>query len=218
MRAIWTEANHALQIDCLWPDSQQANRPAPHDPAGRARTLLLAQEVKNLMDDKLSIASDDQTKCPSPDKMSDQQLNKYVRNGFTKFLSEMRPYLIELQTRWHQRRIRGRPFLSYTNWDDYCAAELNYTGRHVNRIISGEALPKPRKAIATRTAKAAKEQQPTLVWTDHDFIHKGAQAIKQLLHPLESDPPRYMRVAAAIAEEITGDAFTPKPGEVVRPN
>ena len=153
--------------------------------------------------------NDSRTKCPIPDKMSDRALVNYVGKQFTKFLLEMRPYLIEVHTRFLQRKATSRPFLGYTDWDKFCLSFFNYTGRHVRRIISGDGLPKSRKQLqAVRKQQAAK--QPTLsdtaVWTDHDFIHKATQSIKQILQPLESDPTRYSKVAAAISEEITGGA------------
>jgi hypothetical protein len=139
--------------------------------------------------------------------MSDRQLVNFVGKQFTKFLLEMRPYLIEVHKRFIEKKAIGKPFLDYTDWDKFCVEFFNYTGRHVRRIISGEGLPKPpRKRLAPATPKRQTISLVT-VWTDHDFIHKAAQSIKQILHPLESDPARYSKVAAAVAEEITGDAF-----------
>ncbi len=139
--------------------------------------------------------------------MSDSQLVNYIGRQFTKFLLEMRPYLIEVHTRFIQKRAAGRPFLGYTDWDKFCPDFFNYTGRHVRRIINGEGLPKPRKTLPLTTPKRQTVSlSKTAVWTDHDFIHKCAQSIKEILQPLESDPPRYAKVADAIAEEITGDA------------
>jgi hypothetical protein len=154
---------------------------------------------------------DTRTKCPNPDKMSDRQLVNFVGKQFTKFLFEMRPYLIEVHTRFIQKKSTGHPFLGHTDWDKFCVEFFNYTGRHVRRIISGEGLPKPpRKRESPTLSKIGRTPSSislVTVWTDHDFIHKAAQSIKQILHPLESDPARYSKVAAAIAEEITGDAF-----------
>ncbi len=76
------------------------------------------------------------TKCPSPDKMSDSQLVNYIGRQFTKFLLEMRPYLIEVHTRFIQKKATRRPFLGYTDWDKFCPDFFNYTGRHVRRISS----------------------------------------------------------------------------------
>src|SRR6266481_7800370 len=162
------------------------------------------------MSDKLTTASssaESRTKCPTPDGMTDRALVNYVGKQFTKFLLEMRPYLIEVHTRFLTRKAKGRPFLGYTDWDKFCIDFFHYTGRHVRRIINGEGLRKPPKHLpaAEQSASPKSKLQETVVWTDHDFVHKCAQHIKQVLRALESDPRRYAKVAAAIAEEITGD-------------
>jgi hypothetical protein len=156
---------------------------------------------------------DTRTKCPNPDKMSDKQLVNYVGKRFSKFLLEMRPYLIEVHTRFIQKKATRQPLLGYRDWDRFCLDFFGYTSRHVRRIISGEALPKPPKKSlsASGPALASAPLPNTVVWTDHDFIHKGAQAIKQILHPLEADGPRYAKVAQAIADEITGDTVKTAP-------
>jgi hypothetical protein len=140
--------------------------------------------------------------------MSDRQLVNYVGKQITKFLFEMRPYLIEVHTRFLQKKVEGHPFLDYTDWDKFCLEFFNYTGRHVRRIISGEGLPKRRKrklpAATVPANNLSDDLSDKMVWTDHDYIHKCAQSIKQILKPLESDPPRYAKVAAQVAEEITG--------------
>ena len=152
-------------------------------------------------------AAESRTKCPTPDEMSDQALVNYVGKQFTKFLLEMRPYLIEVHTRFLTKKAKGRPFLGYTDWDKFCVDFFHYTGRHVRRIINGEGLRKrPKHLAAAEQPAGSKSRLPEAsVWTDHDFIHKCSQTIKQVLRPLESDPMRYAKVAAAIAEEITGD-------------
>jgi hypothetical protein len=149
----------------------------------------------------------------SPDKMSDHQLVNYIGKRLTKFLVEIRPYLIEMQSRFVQKKAEGRPFLGYTDFDRFCIDVLSYTGRHVRRIINGDGLPKRRKRLQVARRKEQPVQRLTVneaaVSTYHDFIRKAVQSIKALLLPLESDPPRYSKVALAIADEITGD-FKPK--------
>ena len=68
---------------------------------------------------EFSSQSESLTKCPTPDKMSDRQLVTYVGKQFTKFLLEMRPYLIEVHARFVQKKVCGRPFLGYTDWDKF---------------------------------------------------------------------------------------------------
>jgi hypothetical protein len=168
----------------------------------------IGSHVRMRMADSEVRLQDDRTKCPTPDKMSDRQLVNFVGKQFTKFLLEMRPYLIEVHTRFLLNRANGKPFLGHTDWDKFCVEVFAYTGRHVRRIISGDGLPRPRKRLANERTK-----KPTIslvtVWTDHDFIHRATQSLKQILLPLESDPVRYSKVAAAISEEIIGDGFVP---------
>jgi hypothetical protein len=138
-------------------------------------------------------------------QMSDRELVNYVGKRFTGFLIELRPYLIEVHTRFITKKMTRHPLLGYTDFDKFCLDFFNYSSRHVRRIISGEALPKPPKKKRLTAAVSQMDLPAATVWTDHDYIIKGTQAIKQLLKPLESDSPRYAKVAAAIAEEIVGD-------------
>jgi hypothetical protein len=144
-------------------------------------------------------------------KMSDKKLVNYVGERMVKFLVEIRPGLIELHSRFTQRRAQGRPFMGYTNWDVFCEALLHYTGRDVNRIISGEAFKKP-KALPQQTIPT-KRSKPLLadkaLWTDHDYVTKVVTDIKEMLRPLESQPKRYAKVTAAVVEELSEDTESP---------
>lgn len=143
-------------------------------------------------------------------EMSDRKLVNYIGNQLLKFIGQNRPYLIEVHNRFQEKTRAGKPFLGkYTNFDTFCEDYWHYTGRHIRRIISGEALPRSRKQIKalppSREKKASSAPlSESALWTDHDFIHQAEEAIKKLLRPLESEPTRYEKVARAIAEAITG--------------
>jgi hypothetical protein len=152
---------------------------------------------------------------PSPDKMSDRKLVDYFCQLSAKFLLESRPYLIEIHTRFIVKKAHGKPLLGYTDWDKFCHDILNYTGRHVRRIISGEGFPKKRKRMLKAAPGPSEDSadfplKGSAVWTNHDFIHRCAQSIKQILKPLESDPDRYAKVAKLVAEEITAGLDEPE--------
>jgi hypothetical protein len=139
-------------------------------------------------------------------KLSDKQLVNFVGRRICGFLIEIRPYLIEIHTRFMLRKATGKPFLTYTDFEKFCNDFFNYSARHVRRIISGEAMPKlraPSKAAAKKKVQAPLPE--TATWTNNDFIQQGATMIKKLLQPLEGNPQRYGKVAAAIAAEIVGE-------------
>lgn len=76
------------------------------------------------------------------DTMTDQTLVEYAGNRIVKFAVEIRPVLIKVQQRFKDAKKAGRPFLGYTNFDDFCIAFWNYTGRQIRNIINGTPTPK----------------------------------------------------------------------------
>lgn len=141
-------------------------------------------------------------------QMSDKKLVELVQTKATKFASEMRPLFILVEERFKRSvHIKHKPFLSkYTNWDNFCEEVLNFTGRHVRRIIAGEAMPKSKEPGSGEASGNKKTKlKESVLYTDHDYIHKAHEFLKKLLKPLELDPERHRKVARAIAEEILGD-------------
>src|SRR5260221_9743539 len=122
------------------------------------------------MTDKLTTAGDpidSRTKCPDLDKMTDQALVNYAGKLIVKFASELRPVFMKVHERFVLRKLKGKPFLGYTDWDKFCLDFWNYTGRHVRRIINGEGLPKPRKRLSAGTSKAKSVPLTgASIWTD----------------------------------------------------
>ncbi len=76
------------------------------------------------------------------DSMTDQVLVEYAGNQIVKFAVEIRPVLIKVHQRFKDAKKAGRPFLGYTNFDDFCIAFWNYTGRQIRNIINGTPTPK----------------------------------------------------------------------------
>ena len=91
-------------------------------------------------------------------RMSDHKLVEFVQTRVTKFAREMRPLFIEVEERFKRSvHIKHKAFLGkYTNWDTFCVEVLNFSGRHVRRIIAGEAMPtlKEPGAAGAQTKKA----------------------------------------------------------------
>jgi hypothetical protein len=59
----------------------------------------------------------------------------------------------------------------------------------------------PNSAQSLPTSAAAN----SAVWTDSEYIEACVQFVKTTLKPLESDPQRFARIAAAVAAEIVGE-------------
>jgi hypothetical protein len=139
--------------------------------------------------------------------MSDSKLVAFVQKRVNKFAHEMRPLFIEVQERFKRSvQLKHRPFLGkYKNWDVFCAEAFNYSGRHVRRIIAGEAMPTPKEPGAAGAQTKKSKMKEAVVYTDFDYVRKAHDFLKKLLQPLEHDPQRYNKVARAIAEEILGD-------------
>src|SRR5258708_38083179 len=76
--------------------------------------------------------------------MSDKKLVEFVQDRVNKFAHEMRPLFIEVQERFKRSvHLKHKPFLGkYRDFDTFCSEVLNYSGRHIRRIIAGEAMPK----------------------------------------------------------------------------
>ena len=160
------------------------------------------------MSDNLATV-DSRTNSLDLDKMSDKALVNYAAKLLVKFAGEMRPVFIEVHTRFvHRTKVQRKDFLGYTDWDKFCLEFWNYTGRHIRRVMAGDELTK-RKQLPhqVQSAPSKTKLNESVVWTDHDYIHKAVQSIKQILLPLESDPARYNKVAAAIVDEITGEGI-----------
>lgn len=140
-------------------------------------------------------------------RMSDRKLVEFVQTRVTKFAREMRPLFIEVEERYKRSvHIKHKPFLGkYTSWDVFCTEVLNFSGRHVRRIIAGEATPTLKEPGAAGAQTKKNKLKEATVYTDFDFIRKAHDFLKNLLRPLEHDPQRYNKVARAIAEEILGD-------------
>jgi hypothetical protein len=138
--------------------------------------------------------------------MSDRKLVAFVQTRVTKFAHEMRPLFIEVQERFKRSvHLKHKPFLEkYSSWDVFCVEVLNFTARHVNRIIAGEAMPVPKELGEGAQTKKSK-MKAAVVYTDFDYVRKAHEFLKKLLQPLEHDPQRHKKVARAIAEEILGD-------------
>src|SRR5260370_13689857 len=137
-------------------------------------------------------------------RMSDYKLVKLVQTHVTKFARETRPLFIEVEERFKRSvHIKHKPFLGkYTNWDTFCVEVLNFSGRHVRRIIAGQAMPtlkEPGAAGAQTTKNKLKEATAV---TDFDFVRKAHDFLKNLLRPLEHDPQRNAKVGRAVAMEI----------------
>ena len=173
-----------------------------------AASCAATKQKEKCMSDKLATV-ESRTKSPDLDKMSDKALVNYAGKLLVKFAGEMRPVFIKVHTRFvHRTKVQRKDFLGYTDWDRFCLDFWNYTGRHIRRVMAGDELTKRKQLPAPgQTAPSKNSLKETAVWTDHDFIHKATQSIKQILHPLESDPARYAKVAASIIEEITGDGI-----------
>jgi hypothetical protein len=144
------------------------------------------------------------------DKMSDKALVNFTIKRMVKYAMELRPLFSKIHERFVLRKLKGKPFLGYTDFDRFCLDVFRYTGRHVRRIINGENQPKKLQRKALPPPKPPQKRMGPLqesdVWTNHDWIHNTVEMIKKMLKPLEAEPTRYAKVAAAIAEEITGDA------------
>jgi hypothetical protein len=64
-----------------------------------------------------------------------------------------------------------------------------------------EETPLPKLTQSLPTTPSARNAD----WTDNEYIKLCVQFVESTLRPLESDPQRFVRVAAAIAAEIVGE-------------
>jgi hypothetical protein len=79
------------------------------------------------------------------DSMTDPDIVEYAAQRIVKFAVEIRPVLIKVHERFLAEKKAGRPFLGHTNFDKFCLAFWNYTGRQIRNIINGTPTPATRK-------------------------------------------------------------------------
>jgi hypothetical protein len=76
------------------------------------------------------------------DTMTDNAIVEYAAQRIVKFAMEIRPVLVKVHERFMSEKKANRPFLGYTNFDQFCLAFWNYTGRQIRNIINGTPTPK----------------------------------------------------------------------------
>lgn len=162
----------------------------------------------------LSIIEADKTAA----SLTNDQLAVKVRDIFADIrpqLEKWLPFAIELRSRFEtMRRENNRgEILGCRTWQEFCEKKLRYSDRHIRRLMAGENptsskysstkhLEKPKKPAES----GAKTALARADWTDKDYIRACVKFVQSTLQPLEhSDPPRFHRIAVAVAHEIADD-------------
>jgi hypothetical protein len=107
--------------------------------------------------------------------------------------------------------------LGCATWSEYCENVLGYSESHVRNMMAQHGTNPAKKFAAKKPHKKEaalpklKQSFPTAPsarnaeWTDDLFIRTCVRFVETTLKPLESDPQRFVRVAAAIAAEIVDE-------------
>ncbi|MGA8555915.1 MAG: hypothetical protein WB630_15990 [Candidatus Acidiferrales bacterium] len=149
--------------------------------------------------------------------LDSETLARKVRDGFMGFrpqLEKWLPLAIDLHARFESLKTQktSKTILGCSTWKQFCSDVLGYSQRHMRRLMKEDGLnpaakyrnkTKPdeeTKALAAPAAPSVRDAE----WTDDDYIKTCVDFIISALRPLELDPQRFLRVANAIAQEVTG--------------
>jgi hypothetical protein len=162
--------------------------------------------------------------------LDSETLAEMVRDGLAEFrpkLEKWLPLAIELHSRFETLKAEkpGTTILRCSTWAQFCTEILNYSNRHMRRLMEGtNPAVKYRnkgqrrggtKPLASSIPAAQLERNTD--WTDDDYVKTCVRLVESTLRPLESDPPRFHRVALAIAREIAGDFLNDAESASVEP-
>ncbi len=150
--------------------------------------------------------------------LTDDQLAIKVRDGLAAFrpqYDDWRPFAIELHARFEARKNdrSGKEILGCRTWEEFCEQALGYSTRHVRRLMGADnPAGKYRNKTRSRNEMERSERSavgahvnPTADWSDAKYIDTCVRFVASTLKPVESDPPRFHRLAVAIAKAIAGD-------------
>lgn len=150
--------------------------------------------------------------------LDSETLAAMVRDGLAEFrpkLEKWLPLAVELHSRFEalKKEKTRTSILGCSSWAQFCTEVLHYSDRHMRRLMEG-TNPAVKYRNKGDHRKKTKVFAPTAVttplmrnadWTDDDYVKTCVRLVESTLRPLESDPPRFHRVAVAIAQEIAGD-------------
>jgi hypothetical protein len=144
-----------------------------NQPAGAAATFQKIVEA-----DKKAASLDSET------------LAAKVRDGLAAFRPQFErwlPLVIELRSRFEAlKKEKARTILGCSTWTQFCSEVLDYSDRHLRRLMGG-ANPAVKYRNRTKRRPKAKAFSASVVTApsgrDADWFYKGSQGKKHLLLP-----------------------------------
>lgn len=134
---------------------------------------------------------------PSPEKMSDDALGKFVSHHLTQlaaFAETLKPYYLELRERFAKKKSKSETISGCHTWAEYCDKTLDRTKRAVNYFLAG-GNPVSKRSAQLPGGKSFPTQQVYV-----NVIEEKKPPISVAVN-VEPSPISETRVFAAAPEE-----------------